>query len=77
MVSAEIYISAEICRNGWNDPKLAGIGLEVERVVLSFRIAPQYEKFRPFWSEQNEFNNNGLFGVSWVMPKSIVGLLAC
>ena len=35
-VPVEIYILAEIDRNCRNDPKLSGIGLEMEQVVLAF-----------------------------------------
>ena len=59
MIPTEIYISVKIDRNGWNDLKLARIGLEVKRVVLPFRITSRYEIFQPFQPERNGFNNIG------------------
>jgi len=31
----------------------------MKRGVFWYRFAYRYEKFRPFWSEQNNINNNG------------------
>ena len=58
-VPAETRLPAGTGRNGRNGPERAEILAEVERRGASYRLACQYEIFRPFRPERNGLYNTG------------------